>query len=242
MSDKPICLVLGGSFNPPTLAHQAIAKTCTERISKITGRDATCVLVPSSHNYVSRKMSKAAPGQNMTFPEQMRMQMCRDLISGIPGAILSSCELGDDGRGHTYDTLVKLREKHPERDYLLITGDDKLGIIPRWNSARKLLSEFGLVVTARGNAKSVISTTIRNNPVLSEYSYDIYIMDRLDGQEFRYSSTDARGHYSSSDFDALAACCGFQAAMAMWMYRRNAGRLCAGHWDTDEFKKWRDYR
>ena len=69
-------VVVGGSFNPPTKAHQAIMKAAMQCISADTG-----IFVPSSDAYVRRKMSKSNH-DNQVYSENERVQMllCLSLI------------------------------------------------------------------------------------------------------------------------------------------------------------------
>lgn len=68
MNEKHI-VVLGGSFNPPTTAHQKIMEHAMIAASADTG-----IFVPSSDAYVTRKMSKAKT-DNQVYPENERAAM-----------------------------------------------------------------------------------------------------------------------------------------------------------------------
>ena len=46
-------VVLGGSFNPPTIAHEKLLSIAVDTLKANIG-----LFVPSSHNYVARKMRK----------------------------------------------------------------------------------------------------------------------------------------------------------------------------------------
>lgn len=134
-------VVLGGSFNPPTIAHEIILRTAVKETWADIG-----LFVPSSDNYVKHKMSRTG-GQ--VFDEQIRLKMLKAVCETNPKFDVSNVEYGDDGRGHTYQTLCKIQAQNPGAEIRLIVGDDKLKIIPRWHDAEKLLAEFGLVIIRR---------------------------------------------------------------------------------------------
>ena len=62
-------VVMGGSFNPPTLVHQKILLAAMEALGADRG-----LFVPSSHGYVQNKMEKLGQPQDV-FSEQLRLEM-----------------------------------------------------------------------------------------------------------------------------------------------------------------------
>lgn len=135
-------LVLGGSFNPPTVAHRSILVDALDATGAGHG-----VLVPSSDAYVRRKCAKT--GNRLLFTEGERLDMLLELASKDPRLSVDACEYGDDGRGHTYATMCKLRERMPGRKLYFLLGADKLRILPKWHDIDRFLSEFGMAVTGR---------------------------------------------------------------------------------------------
>ena len=127
-------VVVCGSFNPTTKAHQAIMKAAMQCISADTG-----IFVPSSDAYVRRKMNKSNR-DNQVYSENERVQMllcCADLHIDV-----STVEFGDDGKGHTYETLCEIQKENPDSKIWFIVGDDKLNIMTRWRNHDELLDRF----------------------------------------------------------------------------------------------------
>ena len=188
------CIVLGGSFNPPTIAHKLLMEHALKETGATYG-----VFVPSSHNYVTRKMSKVHPGANLLFSEQDRLKMLNTITISMPGIVtVSDIEYGDDGRGHTFDTMRRLKKKDSSKEYYFLLGADKLKILPRWHNIERFLEEFQFVVTSRSqdNAKALIN----KNPVLSMHSDKFLLIPELEGIE-DISSTHARVLLKSGDYD-----------------------------------------
>lgn len=230
---KPLCLVLGGSFNPPTKAHRDLLLYAISEAEKAGAQDVRGLLVPSSENYVSRKMSKLQP-RGHVFPEQMRMDMLK-LLCADTGMLLSDAEFGDDGRGHTYGMLRKIRDEDPDCEYRFVVGADKLRIIPRWHDAEKLLSEFGLAVTARDSGPEKVLDMIRRQPLLSAHARNIMILAAPPGSLSDVSSSAARACFSLDDWDGVSDLCGFDTAMMMAWYKQ-----CGGEYrGCEAYKAWR---
>ncbi len=53
----------------------------------------------------------------------------------------------------TINTLVHLTEKHPNKEFKLIIGEDNLVSLPRWKNYESILENYGLIVYPRPNAK-----------------------------------------------------------------------------------------
>lgn len=175
--------VLGGSFNPPTLAHEALMETVISAIDADLG-----IFVPSSANYVRRKMNKVTRN-NQVYTEKERLAMLEIICDAHDKMIVDTCEFGDDGRGYTYRTLCKLQEKYPDAEIFFICGADKLGIIPKWNSAEDLLSKFKFAVTARKEDNPV--EKIKTDSRLSKHAGRFVIVVQPEGTD-EISSTSVR--------------------------------------------------
>lgn len=190
------CIVLGGSFNPPTIAHERLMQHAMEQTGAAYG-----VFVPSSHNYVARKMSRAHPGANLLFSEHARLEMLYAITSHDPCLFVSDNEYGDDGRGHTFKTMKYLQKTHPYKEYYFLLGADKLKVLPRWGNIEKFLENFQFIVTSRSEDNAM--TLISNDPILNRHIERFVIIPELEGME-DISSTHARVLLKSGDFKNAA--------------------------------------
>lgn len=184
--DPGSIVVLGGSFNPPTLAHRFILAHALARTGAGLG-----LLVPSSHAYVSRKAKRQK--SPFLFTEHERLAMLEATVEGHADMAVDTCEYGDDGRGRTYETLCRIQDKYPGRTVCFLTGADKLRIIPRWHEADALLSKFPIVAMSRraDDARSMISST----PLLRAHVQNFLVIPELPGI----------ANISSSEFQHLYA-------------------------------------
>lgn len=136
-------VVLGGSFNPPTIAHEKLLDIAVKTVDADMG-----LFVPSSHNYVAKKMRKQNK-ENQTLPEHIRVKMLEEMCKTNRKFRVDTCELGDDGKGHTYDTLVQIQKQFMYDEIYFIIGYDTIRMLPRWHSKESLVSNFKFVVFSR---------------------------------------------------------------------------------------------
>lgn len=73
-------VVLGGSFNPPTIGHYLLMKSAMKSVEADKG-----IFLPASQQYVRRKMA-ANDCENQTMPDEPRLAMLSvmcDKMSGL---------------------------------------------------------------------------------------------------------------------------------------------------------------
>lgn len=165
-------VVMGGSFNPPTIAHEKLMLAAVNQLSADKG-----IFVPSSDAYVRRKMSKSEG--SLVLPEEQRLALLQKVCESDPRLKVSTCEYQDDGRGHTFDTLQKIQEEYPDALLYFLIGADKLTIIPRWNRNREFFETFDFAVVQRnGTAPREL---IRQNKMLSAYEEIFHMVEEPEG-------------------------------------------------------------
>lgn len=136
--------VLGGTFNPPTLGHLAIAGHAREQLGM-----ERVVLVPVGSP--PHKLLAGDPGP------QRRLEMCRLLVRGADGLSVCALETERDGPSYTVDTLRELHERHPETELTFIVGADVAGTLPSWHEPLELLELATLAVAERpGSDRGVV--------------------------------------------------------------------------------------
>lgn len=135
-------VVMGGSFNPPTMAHLRLMKAAVDGIGAERG-----LFVPSSDAYVFRKMRRAADGK-VQFPEKVRLRMLQTMCEGDARLGVETVEFGTT-RPQTLETLKKVAAANPESEVFFLIGADKLDDMKRWSTRKELLEQFGVVAFER---------------------------------------------------------------------------------------------
>lgn len=187
-------VVLGGSFNPPTIAHVNVLDITVKNLNAKFG-----LFVPSSDNYVSRKMKRQ---NGTTFSENSRLRMLSEICKNHSNMQIDTCEFGDDGRGHTYDTLCKIQAKYPDSKIVFIIGADKLSILPKWHNADEFFEKFEFAVIPRKNFD--IPKIINTNKVLSKYKHIFHTISIPACNDLaNISSTQARNAIMQNDIVTL---------------------------------------
>ncbi|MFM8770255.1 MAG: nicotinate-nucleotide adenylyltransferase [Rubrivivax sp.] len=128
--------LLGGSFDPPHLAHLALAQTALRSLQLDDVR-----WLPAGQPW-QKAGRDVAPGMH-------RAAMVRLLIAGEPRFHLDERELDRPGATYTVDTVREFRLQQPQADLFLILGQDQYGRLDTWRDWQGLMAEVTLAVAAR---------------------------------------------------------------------------------------------
>jgi nicotinate-nucleotide adenylyltransferase len=128
--------LLGGSFDPPHLAHLSLARTALQTLDL----DELWWL-PAGQPW--QKAGRALEAG------VHRSAMVRLLIQGEPRFRLDERELRRTGPTYTVDTVRECRAAHPEADFFLILGQDQYGRLDTWRDWPALLQDVTLAVAGR---------------------------------------------------------------------------------------------
>jgi len=125
-----------GSFNPIHTGHLVIANYMASH----TQLDEVWLMV-SPHNPLKKKDSLA----NMYD----RLEMVNLALEGAERIRSSDFEFRLKQPSYTIDTLVHLKERFPEKDFVLIMGSDNLKNFRKWKNYEIILRDFQLAVYPR---------------------------------------------------------------------------------------------
>ena len=115
-------VVMGGSFNPPTIAHQRLLLDAVNALGADKG-----IFVPSSHAYVKTKMKRAKHPEE-TLVEYQRLKMLSAMCEDDPRLCVDDLEFHRKGKGYTYETMLEVQEKYPDATLCFLAGGDKVDI------------------------------------------------------------------------------------------------------------------
>jgi len=131
--------ILGGTFNPPHIAHLLCAQEALDRL----GLDRV-VLMPAGRP--PHKEVAGDPGG------AERVALCRAAVADDPRFAVSTAEVDRDGPSYTVDTLRALRAEAPDDDLTFIVGGDMALSLPAWREPETILRLARLGVAERGSA------------------------------------------------------------------------------------------
>ena len=133
--------ILGGTFNPPHLAHlvcasEARAQLALERV----------VLIPTG--VPPHKPMEQEPGA------AHRLEMCRLAADGHRDWLtVSSIEVDRGGPSYTADTLREIHASQPGDELTFIVGGDMAWSLPSWREPEAILGLASVAVAERAGAR-----------------------------------------------------------------------------------------
>ncbi len=136
-------IVMGGSFNPPTIAHQRLLLGAVNTLNADKG-----IFVPSSNAYVRTKMKRARHPEE-TLPEYLRLKMLAAMAEEDPRLTVDDLEYHRKVKGYTYESMLAVQEKYPNATLYFLAGGDKVDIFPRWHRIGEFLDRFHIIVVKR---------------------------------------------------------------------------------------------
>lgn len=140
--------MLGGTFNPPHLAHLVCAQEAylqlgLERVLMVPARIPPHKAVPDE------------PGI------EHRLELCRLAIDGDERFEVCDLEVGREGPSYTVDTLEELHSQMPDSQLFLIVGADVAAGFTEWREPERVLSMATLAVAERpGTGRADVEATL----------------------------------------------------------------------------------
>ena len=127
--------IFGGAFDPPHLAHVALAQAAVAQL----GLDELRVFPTGQAWHKARALSDAAH----------RLAMARLAFSGVPRAVVDDRELRRSGPTYTIDTLRELHAASPDATLLLVVGADQAEALQSWRESGEIVRLATIAVAAR---------------------------------------------------------------------------------------------
>jgi nicotinate-nucleotide adenylyltransferase len=168
--------IYGGAFDPPHLAHVALAKAAMTQFNLTELR-----VVPTGDAVHKRRHLS---------PAYHRVAMAELAFAGVPHAVVDSCEVNRGGASYTIDTLKELHVAHPNANFTLIIGQDQLTAFHTWKDYAEILKMATIAVALRGSSGGsiMVPQDIAYTPIefapQAVSSSDIRQMIRLKDDQF----------------------------------------------------------
>ena len=175
-----------GSFNPVHTGHMIIANFMVSQ----TDLDEVWLVV-SPHNPLKPKQSLAR--------DHDRLHLVRLAIGSAPGLKASDIEFGLPKPSYTIDTLTYLKEKYPDRQFVLIMGSDNLATLQKWKNYELILRDYTIYVYQRpgydpGELAQHPAVSIYEAPLMQTSA--TYVRQCLkQGKSIQYLVPDSVFHY-----------------------------------------------
>ena len=128
--------IYSGSFNPVHIGHLALANYLCE----FEGVDEVWFLV-TPHNPLKE--------QGELMDDGLRLRLVQLAVEGYPRFRASDFEFHLPRPSYSIHTLEALRRSYPDTEFTLIIGSDNWLCFDRWFEAKRIVSEFGLLIYPR---------------------------------------------------------------------------------------------
>lgn len=139
--------MFGGSFDPPHLAHVALAQAAVAQLKL----DALHIIPTGQAWHKARTLSAA----------EHRLAMTRLAFTGLERVVVDERELQRAGPSFTIDTLEALQAENPGAQLYLIIGNDQFAALTTWHRWEAIL-EIAIICIAN-----------RADPIRTETGFDL---------------------------------------------------------------------
>ena len=139
-----------GTFNPIHIGHLTIANHMVE----YSDLDEIWMIV-TPHNPFKNKSS--------LLDNHHRLEMVYKATENYPKIIPSDIEFKLPQPNYTINTLVHLEERHPNKSFSLIMGEDNLKSLHKWKNYETILENYNVYVYPR-ISENKIPEQFLNNP------------------------------------------------------------------------------
>lgn len=134
----PFTAIFGGTFNPFHIGHLKMLKALDDApfIEEI-------FVMPD-------KIPPHKSAQALA-EDEIRIECCRLCLKNIKKARLCLIEFEREGKSYTYDTLLKLKEKYPNKNFCFVMGGDMLVYFDKWYRNEELIKMLSFIVFKRAD-------------------------------------------------------------------------------------------
>lgn len=138
----------GGSFDPPHNGHIALARAVVE----LDLADEVWLSAAYIPPHKQRRLSD--------FADRMAMLKlaCRGLKQVFPCGIEDELKLNPS---YTSEVLAELRRRYPEREFILLIGEDMLTSFHLWHNAGELLRDYRIICYPRRDGERASLAELR---------------------------------------------------------------------------------
>ncbi len=130
--------LFGGAFDPPHLAHVALARAAVAQLQL----DELRILPTGQAWHKARTLSDATH----------RVAMARLAFAGVPAAVVDERETLRAGPSYTLETLQALSAEQPGAQFFLLMGGDQWAAFDTWHRWPDIAAQARLCVLARPGA------------------------------------------------------------------------------------------
>ena len=138
-------VVMGGSFNPPTIAHLKMMRSALDQLEAEKG-----FFVPTADKSLRRKMRRAGFPEE-ALPKATRLEMLSAMAKEDPRLEVSDVEFQHPKHWYAQETMGYIQEQYPEAELFFLIGSDNLENHARAFRLVEFLEKYRYAVVDRGD-------------------------------------------------------------------------------------------
>lgn len=158
--------VMGGTFDPPHLAHLAVAEEAREVLGL-----SRVLFIPAGEPW--QKADRAVT------PGRLRLAMVERAIAGNPAFVSDRREVERAGPSYTVDTLIELAARGIAVDPWLILSSEALAGFATWREPETILALARVCVAPRGDAPDTAVASFRGRFSIADERLAVLAHPRL---------------------------------------------------------------
>lgn len=156
--------IFGGTFNPFHIGHYEMlaALQIEEEIEKI-------FVMPD----------KIPPHKVCDFlaDDNIRIEMCRIACDDFSKAELCLIEFEREGKSYSYDTVIDLKQRYKDKNFVFVCGGDMLVTFDRWYKYEELMKQVPFIAFRRSDIdNSLFDSCVKK---LSDKGMRITVMEEI---------------------------------------------------------------
>ena len=183
MNEKSI-IVMGGSFNPPTIAHLRSMQKALDAVHAERG-----FFAPVSFPYLKRKMVKVGQS-HLCLPDDLRLIMLKAMAESDGRIQIDTGEMKEPF-AITSRTMERMQEAYPGARIYFVAGADKIDLLEEFQRKWDFLTKYGVIVISRNGG--LLREQIAEHELLRAFQSSIVMVDPPAEME-SVSSTRVREH------------------------------------------------
>ena len=138
-----VTAIFGGTFNPFQIGHYEMLKALENdsNVEKI-------FLMPD----------RIPPHKACEFlaEDSIRIEMCRLVAEDFSKAELCLIEFEREGKSYSYDTIMELKSRYPQKDFSFVCGGDMLVTFDRWYNYEEIIKEVSVIAFKRSDIDNAL--------------------------------------------------------------------------------------